>query len=156
MTEIGDRPFPRGALVGAGVLIGFAMAATAAVRLGVVAPAASPHAVRMAAGVAATEVRELAFLDQSDGGVLIRDTRSGDVVARIEPARDQGFVRGVMRSFARERRMHGIGGTPPFQLTLWADGQLSLTDSATGRTVELGAFGPDNRAAFARLLKGTA
>jgi hypothetical protein len=29
---------------------------------------------------------------------------------------------------------------------------LSLTDSATGRALELGAFGPSNRAAFMALL----
>jgi hypothetical protein len=40
----------------------------------------------------------------------------------------------------------------PYRLTLWDDYSLSLTDTGTGRTIELGSFGPDNRAAFAALL----
>ena len=49
--------------------------------------------------------------------------------------------------------MRGIGNQPPFQLSLWPDGQLSLTDTATGRSIELTAFGSINRAAFLPLLK---
>jgi putative photosynthetic complex assembly protein len=57
-----------------------------------------------------------------------------------------------MRGLARERRMHGIDSTPPFDLTLWKDGELSLTDTVTGRSVELNAFGTTNRATFLDLL----
>ena len=46
----------------------------------------------------------------------------------------------------------GIGDGPPFTLTLWRDGELSLTDTATGRAIELTAFGTTNRATFAALL----
>jgi putative photosynthetic complex assembly protein len=62
----------------------------------------------------------------------------------------------VLRGLARERRQHGIGAEPPFRLTLWANGALSLVDTATGRVIELDGFGQTNRAAFARLLKGPA
>ena len=58
-----------------------------------------------------------------------------------------------MRGLARERRMHGIGSEAPFTLTQWRDGELTLTDSATGRSIELNAFGTTNRAAFAALLR---
>ena len=73
----------------------------------------------------------------------------------IEPGQQTGFIRGVMRGLARERRMRGIGDAPPFNLSLWRDGELSLTDSATGRSIELTAFGIDQprrlrRAAAAR------
>jgi putative photosynthetic complex assembly protein len=53
----------------------------------------------------------------------------------------------------RERRMNGDTAAPPFRLEQWADGALTLTDTVTGRVIELGSFGPDNRAAFAKLLK---
>ena len=65
-----------------------------------------------------------------------------------------GFIRGVLRGVARDRKMRGIGAQPPFALTLWRDGSLSLTDTATGREVELGGFGADNRAVFVALLEG--
>ncbi len=48
--------------------------------------------------------------------------------------------------------MHGFGAEPHFELVAWGDGSLSLTDTASGRMIELGAFGPDNRAIFAGLL----
>lgn len=50
--------------------------------------------------------------------------------------------------------MRGIGNGPAFSLTEWRDGELSLTDTATGRTIELNAFGSTNRASFAALLAG--
>jgi hypothetical protein len=49
--------------------------------------------------------------------------------------------------------MHGFGGDRPFRLTLYADGELVLTDTATGRLVELNGFGNTNRAAFLRLME---
>ncbi|QYU67324.1 hypothetical protein J4558_20660 [Leptolyngbya sp. 15MV] len=58
----------------------------------------------------------------------------------------------MLRGLARDRRMRGLDAAPPFVLTLWQDGAISLTDSATGREIDLGGFGPDNRAAFAGLL----
>jgi putative photosynthetic complex assembly protein len=87
--------------------------------------------------------------------VVVRDAGSDALVATIAGEQEGGgFVRGVMRGLARERRMHGIGAEPVFVLTAWSDGGLSLTDTATGRVIELGAFGPDNRKTFARFLAG--
>ncbi|MFY7781768.1 MAG: photosynthetic complex assembly protein PuhC, partial [Tagaea sp.] len=40
----------------------------------------------------------------------------------------------------------------PFRLSMWRDGSLVLDDPATGRRVDLRAFGATNRDAFARLL----
>ena len=77
-------------------------------------------------------------------------------VAVIAAGQKTGFVRGVMRGLARDRRARGIDNRPPFTLTLWRDGELSLTDTATGRTIELSAFGPTNRATFAALLPAQA
>ena len=44
----------------------------------------------------------------------------------------------------------------PFRLTRWSDGRLSLDDPATGRRIELDAFGPTNTAVFAHLMGATA
>ena len=104
--------------------------------------------------IAVVESRSLRFVDRADGAVVIEDVGRGGVASVIEPGQQTGFIRGVMRGLARERRMHGIGNAPPFTLTLWRDGELSLTDSATGRSIELTAFGSTNRAAFAALLPG--
>ncbi len=143
-------------LILAGATVAFAFAATAAVRIAHVPPAASPALLRAAAHVAPVQSRSLRFLDRADGAVVIRDARTGAVTQVIEPGEKTGFIRGVMRGLARERHQHGVGANVPFTLTAWRDGELSLTDPATGRSIELTAFGTTNRAAFAALLGGSA
>lgn len=143
---------PRGTILLAASFMLFALAATAIVRLAGLAPAASPVASRAEAGTEPLRSRTLRFVDRADGAVVIRDVGQGATAAIIAPGEKTGFVRGVMRGLARERRMHGIGDGPPFTLTLWTNGHLSLTDTATGRSIELTAFGSANRAAFAALL----
>lgn len=143
---------PKGALMMAGALVGFALLVTATMRIAHIPPAASPVALRASEHVAPLRTRNLRFVDQADGGVRIEDTGTGRIASMIAPGERTGFIRGVMRGLARERRMRGIGSRPPFTLTEWRDGELSLTDSATGRSIELAAFGSTNRASFAALL----
>jgi len=142
---------PKGTLVIAGALVLFALAAASIARIAHIPPAASPVAMRAQAHIAAVKSRDLRFVDRADGAVVISDVKGG-VAQVIAPGQQTGFIRGVMRGLARERRAHGIGDGPPFNLTLWRDGELSLTDSATGRAIELTAFGSTNRATFAALL----
>jgi putative photosynthetic complex assembly protein len=139
-----NRPFPRGALIGAGALIGFALLAVSAARLGGFGTVQVPEAV-------ALESRELRFLDRQDGAVVVLAPGDARPIEVLAPETN-GFVRGVMRSVARERRLQDIGSQQPVLLTLWDDGRLSLEDAATGYLVNLEAFGPTNAGAFARLL----
>lgn len=142
---------PKGTLVIVGALLAFVLTATSVVRIAHIPPAASPTLMREQAGIIAVKSRDLRFTDRADGAVVIADVKGG-VAQVIAPGQQTGFIRGVMRGLARERRARGIGDGPPFNLTLWRDGELSLTDSATGRAIELTAFGSTNRAAFAALL----
>jgi putative photosynthetic complex assembly protein len=147
---------PRGDQRPAGALVVFAFSVTAAMRIAHVPPAASPAAMREANHVEAVASRNLRFIDRADGAVVIEDVR-GSTASVIEPGQQTGFIRGVMRGLARERKMRGLGDQPPFKLTLWRDGELSLTDSVTGRSIEMTAFGSSNRASFMALLpKGSA
>ena len=143
---------PRGTLITAGALVLFALAATSIVRIAHIPPAASPAIMREQAHIAPVKSRDLRFIDRADGAVLIEDADKGGTASVIAPGQKTGFIRGVMRGLARERRSRGIGDGPAFNLTLWKDGELSLTDTATGRTIELTAFGSTNRASFAVLL----
>lgn len=143
---------PRGALIIAGAMVLFAFAITAAMRIANVPASASPVALRAANHMIPVASRNLRFTDRADGAVVIEDTDRHGIASVIEPGQQTGFIRGVMRGLARERRMRGFGDGPPFNLSLWRDGQLSLTDSATGRSIELTAFGSANRAAFMALL----
>jgi putative photosynthetic complex assembly protein len=72
-------------------------------------------------------------------------------VAVLAPGTN-GFIRGVLRGLARDRRSRGISQEPAFRLAQWPDGRLSLEDLATGKRIELGSFGATNRAAFAQIL----
>jgi putative photosynthetic complex assembly protein len=136
--------FPRGALLSAAVLIAASLAATGFARFSGIGVTQRPEA-------AIVQSRELQFEDRADGAVVVYDARSEQIAAVLAPETN-GFVRGVMRGLARERRREDIGSGPPFMLTRWSDGRLSIEDEATHQRIELVAFGPTNFAAFARLL----
>ncbi len=144
----GDRPFPRGALVGAAVLVGATIALAAAARWSGFGTTQLPE-------TAAVTVRDLRFDDRADGAVVVHDARTGELVEVVQPGTN-GFLRGALRGLARERRAHGIGSEPPFRLAAGTDGRLTLEDPSTGRRIALEAFGPANSGAFARLLADVA
>ena len=139
-----DRPFPRGALIGAAALIGFSLLAVTLARFAGLGPVTEPMAP-------VVQSRELRFADRADGAVLVYD-RQGDEVVDLVPPGSGGVVRGVLRALARERRLQGDGASTPFRLSRLADGRLTLEDLATGRVIDLKAFGHTNEGAFARLL----
>jgi putative photosynthetic complex assembly protein len=123
------------------VLLSFSVVATATVRLAhLSAPAASPQPVPVSSV-------DLTFADQADGAVSVREKGSGRLVTTLAPGTN-GFVRDVLRGLAHERMSHGFGAGPPFRLSLFDHGRLILEDTATGRRIDLQAFGPTNRDAF--------
>ena len=94
--------------------------------------------------------RNLLFEDRSDGAVVVREAGSQVPLEVMEG--ENGFLRGTLRGFARSRRGEQVGRDVPFRLAKWSDGRLTLDDPATGRHVELLAFGPSNAGVFAKLL----
>lgn len=152
MSHTHENMLPRGALTLAGGMVAIALVVTTAAKIGGVPPAASPVLLRAETGVAPLVSRDLRFLDEADGSVRIVDAATGQIAGIVPAGSKTGFIRGVMRGLARDRHMRGLGDGPPFRLTLWRDGELSLTDPATARAIELTAFGSTNRAAFAALL----
>ncbi len=76
----------------------------------------------------------------------------GTTAAVLPHGVNNGFIRGVLRGMARDRKLRDIGPAAPFTLTLFSDDALTLADPATGRSIELGSFGPTNRQSFADLL----
>jgi len=103
---------------------------------------------------APTSLREMRFVDRPDGGIDIIDPADEQVFARLAPGED-GFARATLRGLVRDRKKLDLGPEIPFRLAMWPDGRLVLDDPATGRHVDLRAFGPTNREAFARLLPRT-
>ncbi len=146
--------FPRGALIGAGGMIGITLIAVFGVKLGVFPAPLTTQQERVIDHARVAATRDFIFTDRADGALVASDAKSGDVVLVEAPGSNSGFIRGVLRGLARERMLHGKGHEIPFTVTQWSDGALTLTDQATGRVIELGSFGHTNRGAFAKLLVG--
>jgi putative photosynthetic complex assembly protein len=145
MSQSSEPTVPRAAIWAAGGLIALTVVLSGVGRLG-------GFGMAEPAPVLPAESVELRFEDQTDGSVLVSEVTTGNTIAVLGPGTN-GFVRGVLRGFARERRQYEIGKEPPFRLTRWDGGGLSLEDPQTGRTVELQAFGQTNYDAFAQLLR---
>lgn len=131
-------------LAGAASLVVFAIVAVSAYQLS----DKGPDRVDLQS---ATQSVNLWFDDQDDGSVAVINAGNGFVIDTLEPGTN-GFLRGALRSLARERRASGIGDEVPFSIHRMASGQVLLHDPATDRVIDLRAFGPTNRDAFARFL----
>ena len=149
MTTLTKSPVSRTGLIAASSLVFISLALTTASRVSQILKPASD--VAAAAASAPANAIELVFLDETDGSIQVRRSEDRSLVQLIKPGTG-GFVRGVMRGFARDRMVRGVGSAPPFQLAVAQTGQLTLTDMATGRVTVLEAFGSTNRAAFASML----
>ncbi|GJD29593.1 hypothetical protein PMNALOAF_0828 [Methylobacterium adhaesivum] len=130
--------------IGAGLLIAFVLGSVGIGRYEGVGLTRMPPA---------QAVRTLRFTaeDRTDGAILLRDAERGTAVATVAPGQDN-FMRATLRGFGQARLRAGLGREAPFRLTHFNDGSLQLDDELTGRAVNLGAFGPSNFVAFARLL----
>jgi putative photosynthetic complex assembly protein len=135
---------PRGTIPLVGAIVGFSLVVvTTAVLMDDSAP---PPVVPENA----TMVSELTFADAADGGIIVRSD-DGELVL---PSEYNGFVRGVLRALARERRKVGVGPEEPFVLAREASGSFYIGDPSTGERIDLRAFGRDNALAFVTLLPG--
>jgi putative photosynthetic complex assembly protein len=141
-----SHAIPRAPIVAAGALVLVTLLAVAGARW---AGLATNGSARI--GEPVTAVVEARFEDRDDGAVVVREAGSGRVLAVAEPGTG-GFLRGTLRALVRERRQHGLGAEQPFRVLAHPDGRLTLEDPATGRRMDLSAFGPSNVAVFARLL----
>ena len=95
------------------------------------------------------QVLQLRFEDRPDGSIAIIDYKTGKQIDTVQG--EAGFVRGTLRGLAQERKRRGLDSGPPFELIYRADGRLTLSDTATGRLVDLESFGPTNASTFFKL-----
>lgn len=137
-----DKPVPKGFVIAAAAMMVFTVAAAATARWTGFGRMETP-------AFTATAAVDLRFDDRADGGVAV--TGGGHTVV-LDPGTN-GFVRGVLRGLARDRRMRGLGPEAPFRLVERSDGWMLLVDPATGRVLDLGAFGATNADAFRRFLR---
>ncbi|WP_432199720.1 photosynthetic complex assembly protein PuhC [Erythrobacter sp. W53] len=148
-----DPTVPKGALVAAGALIATILVLTGAVSWGLLPQEGNPELSRAAANVAPAQQRDLLFADRADGAVVISDADTGETVKVIGYG-EEGFTRATLRRLAKRRAQAGVSAEPPFTLTRWENGALSLRDPETGARAEIHGFGADHSAAFAEMLDG--
>src|SRR5690349_10940547 len=141
-------PFPRTIL--------FAAGAAMALSIGIAAAGRITHAANSEPTAPLVIERLLLFKDLPNGGVAVFDANAPAAPIDVLAPETNGFLRATMRGLARQRRREAEGPETPFRLTQWADGRLTLADPATGRRVEMEAFGITNEAVFARLLTARA
>lgn len=84
------------------------------------------------------------------GGVVVEDATGKEVAWSFK--NKAGFIDVIWVSVSRERKVQGVAGNPPLRLVRQANGHTVIIDPATGLDIELIGYGPDNIAAFARLL----
>jgi len=140
---------PKEALIAAGLLVSFTIAAVAIFRVAGWEPAAQiPEVERPVL------TKQLHFEDSPEGSVIVREVGEGGPkrVVHVIESGEGGFVRGVLRSLARSRRASGVGREHPFLLKLQPNGNVLLEDPQTDQRIDLQAFGPTNLESFRMLL----
>jgi len=95
--------------------------------------------------------RSILFSDRTDGGISIRDAKTGQFIGEIAPG-EGGFVRGALRGFTRDRRLENPGAESPLRLAALHGGAIILEDPISGRWTDLRAFGATNVQSFAEIL----
>ncbi|MGF1553828.1 MAG: photosynthetic complex assembly protein PuhC [Paracoccaceae bacterium] len=125
------------------------VAVLAATTLTVLTREDAPAARASAAPV--VESRALAFVYEPTGAVTVLDGESGETVADLDEF-EGGFVSGVLRVLNRERAQHDVDALAPYRLDVHGDGRLALVDPATGRVIDINAFGRNQVETFAALL----
>jgi putative photosynthetic complex assembly protein len=90
--------------------------------------------------------KALYFRDLPDGSIGVISADNGVMIAQVSG--QAGFIRGILRAMARERRIRQVTSDDPFELISRTDGRLTLIDLATQNRIDLESFGRDNAAEF--------
>ena len=150
MSAIDHEPFPKGALFAAGSLIALSLIAAAVGRY----QNLNPPVDSIVSAPIPDQVLKMRFQDKPDGSVVVLNADSGAELETIAPGQD-AFIRAVMRGFVRDRKLRKIGAEVPFNLSLYPNKRLTMSDPTTGKEIDLRVFGPTNEGAFARFLATT-
>ena len=92
--------------------------------------------------------RAIILEGRSAQAVTIYDAE-GQLIADMDHG---GFVTVIQNAIQRARTVARIQGNPPIRIVKYDNGRLVAEDPASGASIELYAFGNDNKAAVERLL----
>lgn len=91
------------------------------------------------------------FIEQPDGGLSVVETATGRVFDHLAEG-ENGFLRTMIRVIRRDIHRTEATISMPFRIEAWQDYRVTMTDTATGRLIDLRAFGPANGEVFIRWL----
>jgi putative photosynthetic complex assembly protein len=131
---------PKPLLYGAAFLMLASLAIATAARIADVPPLGNPPATPV------VESR-LMVIDAARDGHLTITAPDGTLIADLTD-RQAGFIGGIHRALAFQRRTHRIDPLAPVELVRHADGRLALHDTVSGWTVQLSRHGGTNQRAF--------
>ncbi|MFK8051654.1 MAG: photosynthetic complex assembly protein PuhC [Woeseiaceae bacterium] len=147
MSELHENPAPTVPLIFAASLVVLSLLGVIWQKLVV-----TPNAEVQVRDAQVVQSRTLQFRDAGDGSVIVFDMESGEALNTLAPG-EGGFLRGTLRGLVRERKTAGADMAPGFELTQYSDGTVVLKDQATGREIDLRAFGAMNADNFLRYLR---
>ena len=92
MSDFRGQKFPRGALYGAGGMIGMTLLVVFGVRLGALPARETAPQHRESAKVAIVTTRDFRFADRADGALVVTDAATEKVSLVLEPGSNSGFL----------------------------------------------------------------
>lgn len=149
LKALADRPSPEREMIPRALLwamLALALSALAITTFSVVTH--RPHSGTPIAGKVVAE-RELILEGKSAQAVTVYDA-NGTLIADMPHG---GFVTVIQNAIQRARTVARIPGNPPVRIVQYDNGRLVAEDPASGASIELYAFGSDNKAAVERLMR---
>lgn len=148
LKALADRPSPDREMIPRALLWGMLALALSALAITTFAVLTDrPHTGKPLAGTVVAE-RELILEGRSAQAVTVF-AADGTLIADMDHG---GFVTVIQNAIARARTVARVEGNPPIKIVQYDNGRLVAEDPASGASIELYAFGADNKAAVERLL----
>jgi putative photosynthetic complex assembly protein len=148
LKALADRPSPEREMIPRALL--WAMLALALSALAITAFSVLTDRPRTGTPIPGkvTAERELILEGRSAQAVTVY-AADGTLIADMDHG---GFVTVIQNAIQRARTVARVEGNPPIKIVQYDNGRLVAEDPASGASIELYAFGNDNKAAVERLL----
>jgi putative photosynthetic complex assembly protein len=148
LKALSDRPSPEREMIPNALLWGMLALALSALAITTFAVLTDrPHTGTPIAGTVRAE-RALILEGKSAQAVTVY-AADGTLIADLPHG---GFITVIQNAIQRARTVARVDGNPPIRIVEYDNGRLVAEDPASGASIELYAFGNDNKAAVERLL----
>ena len=148
LKALADRPSPEREMIPRTLLWAMlALALSALVITSFAVLTDRPHVGTPTPGKVVAQ-RELILEGRSAQAVTVY-AKDGTLIADMDHG---GFVTVIQNAIQRARTVARVQGNPPIHIVQYDNGRLVAEDPASGASIELYAFGSDNKAAVERLL----